>query len=390
MSVLNNISMEALINDPNISVKIAQEIEDMSWADSKWTTFLGRSENRGIRTFHTPNDEPFRPRVKAALSGVGVRGEADFDTNVDRLDIYSQTITPVVIGNSLNSGLKQYSRMKHIDFVREAKGSLTNWMRETRDKQFCTALANDLTDCVVADKTNGVKDSSTKTSVAEASKAITSGDVLKVDTIKRAIRQAKIGVTYNGSKRFQMKPIKSTITNEQGVSFNYISFFILVDTIQHYQLLQDPEWKEMQKYAPRSLDNHIFTGVIGVIDGCPVIDMGCWASDVAGLVDSETPDDEYKAFINSDNFNTLTMPSSYADSQPVSIGYLIGANALLFAGANEPTFYVDEFDYGRKVKVGIDRLFGIAKSKFKPNESGVLNKFANTDYATIGIFSSKE
>lgn len=390
MSVLNNIDMSGIVGNKNIGIKIAQEIENMSWADSKWSAFLGRSENRAIRTFHTPNDEPFRPRIKAALNGTGVRGNADFDTNTDRLDIYSQTIFPTIIGNSLNSGLKQYSRMEHIDFVREAKDSLTNWMRETRDKQFCAALANDITDCVVADATSGVKDSSAKTSVAEASKEIIKGDTLKVATIKAAIKQAKIGRTFQGKARFQMKPTKITRTREQGGSFAYISFVILLDTNQIYQLLNDPEWREMQKSAPRDDLARTFTGVVGMIDGCLVYDMGCWAVDVAGLVDSETPDDEYKAFINTDNVSTLTLPSSYANTQPVSIGYLIGANALLLAGANEPAFYVDEFDLGRKIKVGIDRLFGIAKSKFKPNEEGVLSKYANTDLATIGIFSSKE
>lgn len=391
MSVdFNRITMDDLRDDKNISVEIAREIESMSWADSKWSALIGRGENRGIRTFHTQNNKPYRPRIKAALNGEGVRGNADFDTNVDKIDIYSQTIYPMIVGNSVNSEVKQYSSMKTIDFVREAKDSLTNWMREMRDKQFCTALANDITDCVVADKTNGVKDSSAKTSVAEASKEIVQGDVLKVATIKKAIKQAKIGRTFQNIARFQMKPIKSTTTEEQGMAYTWISFVILLDTNQIYQLLADPEWREMQKYAPRDDLNRIFTGIVGMIDGCPVLDMGCWASDVAGLVDSETPDSEYKASINSNNFATLTMPSSYADTQPVSIGYLIGANALLFAGADEPQFYIDGFDITRKTKVGIDRLFGIAKSKFSPNEEGVLNRFANTDYATIGIFSSKE
>lgn len=389
----NNITMDALVNDKNISVAIAREIENMSWADSKWTPFLGRGENRGIRTFSAPNSEPFRPRMKAALNGSGVRGNSDFNTNTDKLEIYSQTIQPLVIGNSIDSEVEQYSRMKNIDFVKEAKDSLTNWMRETRDKFFCTALANSLTDCVVADKTNGVKDSSSKNSVIEASKEIKKGDVLKVSTIKKAIKQAKTGKTYNNISRFPMKPVKSTNRVENGVNYVCNSFVILLDTMQIYQLLNDPEWKEMQKLAPKNDNNRIFTGIVGMIDGCPVLDMGCWSADMAGLVDSTTPDDEYGAFINPDNFaNALTYPSAYAKdaANPVSIGYLIGAGALIMAGASEPSFYVEKFDATRKTKIAIDRLLGIAKSKFEPNAKGALNRFANTDYATIGIFSSKE
>ena len=393
MSVLDgNIQMSAILNNPNIAVKIAQEIEDMSWDDSKWRSLVGRGENRGVRTFHTPNDEPFRPRIKAALSGTGVRGEANFDTNLDKLDIYSQTIVPQIVGNAVESGNKQYAKMQHIDFVRETKGSLTNWIRETRDKLFCAALLNDLTDCVVADATDGVKDIKNALNVRAASKKVVAGDVLTVEAVKQAIKQAKMGVTYNGKARYPMKPVKSTTSNEQGMSYVYHSFIILLDTYQIYQLLKDPEWKDMQKYAPKSDANRIFTGLVGMIDGCPVLDMGVWSQDQSGLVNSETPDKEFEVFVNTDNLvgGKITMPSSYANTQPVSIGYLIGASALLMAGTNEPTFWIEDYDMGRKIRVGIDRLMGIAKAKFKPNENGALNRFANTDYSVIGIFSSKE
>jgi hypothetical protein len=387
----NQLNMDGLINDKNISVEIAREIEVMSWADSKWSAFLGRGENRGIRTFNTPRTEPYRPRLKAALTGKGVRGNADFDTNIDKLEIYSQTIYPVVVGNALDSEIEQYQSMKMIDFVREAKDSLTTWIRETRDRFFYTALANNLTNAVVADATNGVKDISTKNSVQAGSKGIVAGDVVKVSTIKAAIKLAKIGKRYDGKDIFPMKPVKSSNKVEGGITQTLNSFVILLDTYQIFQLLQDPEWKDMQSYAPRAEANRIFTGLIGMIDGCPVIDMGCWSSDMAGMVNSETSDDEFKAFINPDNFsNKLTLPSSYANSQPVSMGYLIGAGALIMGGASEPKFYVDSFDAGRKTKVGVDRLFAIAKSKFEPNSKGVLNKYANTDYAVIGILSSKE
>jgi hypothetical protein len=394
MSVLDgNIQMSALLNDPNISVEIGREIEDMSWDDSKWHPIVGRGENRGVRVFSAETKDPYRPRLKAALSGAGVRGEADFATNFDKIEIYSQTITPQIIGNAVPSGNKQYEKMKHIDFVREAKDSLTNWIRVARDKLFCTALFNDLTDCVVADATDGYKDVSTCLDVKAAAKKIVKGDVLTVATLKQAIKQAKMGVIYNGKARYPMRPVKcTTAPNPKDISVVYQNFVILLDTYQIYQILQDPEWKDMQKYAPKSETNRIFTGLVGMVDGCPVLDMGVWGQDQAGLVNSETPNSEYKDFIIADNLvnGKITYPSQYANAQPTSFGYLIGASALLMAGTTQPAFWIEEYDMGRKVRVGIDRLMGIAKAKFKPNESSALDRFAGTDFSVIGIISSKE
>ena len=72
------------------------------------------------------------------------------------------------------------------------------------------------------------------------------------------------------------------------------------------------------------------------------------------------------------------------------IGALIGASSLLFVGAESPTLYIDDTqDAGRKMVVGIDRVMTIAKARYI-NDDQPDSPYHNTDFATIGIFYSKE
>ena len=54
------------------------------------------------------------------------------------------------------------------------------------------------------------------------------------------------------------------------------------------------------------------------------------------------------------------------------------------------TIYIDETqDAGRKMGVGIDRIMTIAKGRYI-NDEEPNSPYHNTDFATIGIFYSKE
>lgn len=154
---LNNINIANWKNDPNVSVKIAEQIELASWAKSPFEPLTGRGSDRGVRTYLIDDVQPYRPRLKAQLSGSGVRGNTDFNANFDNLEILSQTIYPEVVGNAIKSEIKVYSALKHIDFVKEASDSLTEWIQAKRDRALVCALSNDFTNAVVCDKAEGYK-----------------------------------------------------------------------------------------------------------------------------------------------------------------------------------------------------------------------------------------
>lgn len=391
LDALNQIDIAGWKDNPNVSVEIAKVIEKASWKQSPFESIMGQGSDRGVRTYKVANNQPYRPRLKAPLMGDGVKGNADLDTNLDNLEILSQTIYPCVRANSLVSPIKQYSDIMHINFIKEGIDSLTSWIREIRDRHLITALSNDFTNAVVCDGTNGFKDTTAETSVQNATKKIVKGDVCNVKALRRAIFMARSGLGFTGKATFPMKPIASETISEGGISIVHYSYLILLDTYAVNQLKNDVEWIEMQKYAGvRGDKNRLFSGLIGEIDGCLVVDMGVWTKMQAGFLNSEVPDSEFETNIDKQNFTTLTPPSSYADKQPVCIGALIGASALIYAGAEKAGFYIDDtIDAGRKAKVGADLLMAVSKARFMA-ESDVLSPYSNTDYATIGIFCSKE
>ncbi|STP13366.1 hypothetical protein [Helicobacter cinaedi] len=147
----------------------------------------------------------------------------------------------------------------------------------------------------------------------------------------------------------------------------------------------------MQIHAGERGDkNRLFSGLLGLIDGCPVIDMGIWTKLQVGMPNSELSDEDFKKNIDPQNVSKITPPSYYTGTQPIAIGALIGASAIVMAGNDKVSFYInDNEDSGRKVVCGVDRLLSIAKGRFAL-ESGSLSAFSNQDFAVIGLFSSKE
>lgn len=387
-----NVESGNWIENPNISIEIAKEIEKAYWKECKIEAVLGRGENRALRSFQVKSSAPYRPRIKQRLLGDGVEGNADFDSNVDKMEIFATTLYPKVIGNSLNSDIEFYSLMNNIDFAKEASESLKSWMVDKVNRSIVAALANDITNIVVADATKGVKDSSAKASVAEACKAIVKGDTLTVATIRRAIFMAKTGLDYKNSKASTIKPTRITTKTIAGVETDIFSYLILLDTYQVEQIKKDPEWIEAQKALAtnKGLDAGFFTGLVGVIDGCPVIDMGVWTSDQVGLPNSQTNDTEFRNSLNLQNHSKIVTPSAYANSQPVSFGYLVGANALLAVGTPQARVLFEKRDYGRKTGIAVDRVLTIAKGRFDMSSSESWGYLHDKDIGIIGIASSLE
>lgn len=386
---LNKINIADWRNNPNVSVDIAKTIESASWKKSIWEPFVGAGQDRGIRTFKVSNTAPYRPRLKTQLQGDGVKGNADFETNLDNLEILSQTIYPEVLGNSIKSPIKYYSQVEEIDFIKEATDSLTGWIKDKRDRYFVTALFNDMTNAVICDS-DGFKDTSKNKSVAEAAKTIKAGDVCNVKAIRRAIFMARAGKNYQNKDAFPIKPIRTNTRTQSGLEVQSYSYIILLDSYQAHQLKSDAEWKEIQKIGLRGDKNNLFTGLLGLIDDCPVIDMGVWTKTQSGFLNSEISDSEFNAHIYKPNHKKITPPSFYTGTNPVSFGCLIGASALVLAGNEQINFYIDDTqDLGRKTICGVDRILGVSKGRFE-SPTGQMSVYDDTDYAFIGILSSKE
>ncbi len=379
---LNNINFNNISSNKNIGIEVGFEIQEASWLKSPFKSITGRGSDRGIRTYAVKNVQPYRPRLKAQLSGSGVNGNTDFDANYDKLEILSQTIYPEVFGNALPSQIRAYDEIEKIDFVKEACDSLANWMNEERDKRIVASLTNDFTNYIY----NATMD---------------------VATIRKAIFYARNGLKEDNTKAFPIKPIRADMVGVGDVMVQNTSYIIFLDSYQANQLKKDLEFKDLQKiYAFANEDKSaLYHGLLGVIDNCPVIDAGVWNKLNVGMPNSTISESEFKHYINKANVSNIVTPAQLKEKlndkekpnnkvklndKEISIGCLIGASSVLLAGSETTNFYIDETkDAGRKSVVGVDCILGVSKAKYQSSE-GVNTPYDNQDFAVIGLISNME
>ncbi|WP_283447434.1 DUF4043 family protein [Helicobacter pylori] len=373
---LNNINFNNISNNPNLGIEVGREIQNASWIKSPFFSITGTGADRGVRLFSVASQQPFRPRIKAQLTGSGVSGNTDFEANYDNLEILSQTIYPDAFGNSLRSKIKAYSELERIDFIKESVDSLTTWMNEERDKRIVASLTNDFTNYLYNAK-------------------------MDVSTIRKAIFHARNGLKADNKKAFPIKPIRATMQSVGNVMVQNTSYIILLDSYQANQLKADSEFKELRKlYAFAGEDKGmLYSGLLGVIDNCPVIDAGVWNKLNVGMPNSSVSDSDFTRYLNKANVKEIVTPHQLKEKlersikiqdKEISIGCLIGASAVLLAGSKETRFYIDEtVDAGRKSLVGVDCLLGVSKARYQSVE-GVVTPYDNQDYAVIGLVSNME
>ncbi len=377
---LNNINFNNISNNKNIGIEVGFEIQEASWVKSPFKSITGRGSDRGIRTYAVKNSQPYRPRLKAQLSGSGVSGNTDFDANYDKLEILSQTIYPEVFGNALPSQIRAYDEIERVDFIKEACDSLANWMNEERDKRIVASLTNDFTNYLYS-------------------------QTMSVATIRKAIFLARNGLKEDNSKAFPIKPIRADLVGVGGVMVQNTSYIVLLDSYQANQLKKDTEYKELRKlYAFANEDKGVlYHGLLGVIDNCPVIDAGVWNKLNVGMPNSTISESEFKRYINKANANSIVSPGQLKEllkqkeaakktplNSEISIGCLIGASSVLLAGSETTNFYIDETkDAGRKSVVGVDCILGVSKAKYQSSD-GVTTPYDNQDFAVIGLVSNME
>ncbi len=371
---LNNINFNNISNNKNIGIEVGFEIQEASWVKSPFKSITGRGSDRGIRTYAIKNAQPYRPRLKAQLSGSGVSGNTDFDANYDRLEILSQTIYPEVFGNALPSQIRAYDEIERIDFIKEACDSLANWMNEERDKRIVASLTNDFTNYIYS-------------------------PTMSVATIRKAIFLARNGLKEDNSKAFPIKPIRADMVSVGDVVVQNTSYIIFLDSYQANQLKKDADFKELRKlYAFANEDKgFLYQGLLGVIDNCPIVDAGVWNKLNVGMPNSTISESEFKRYVNKANANSIVSPgqlkdkiNNNKDKKEISIGCLIGASSILLAGSENTNFYIDETkDAGRKSVVGVDCILGVSKAKYQSSD-GVNTPYDNQDFAVIGLVSNME
>ncbi len=228
---------------------------------------------------------------------------------------------------------------------------------------------------------------------------------MNVATIRKAIFHARNGLKENNAKAFPIKPVRASMQSVGNVIVQNTSYIIFLDSYQANQLKADSEFKELRKlYAFAGEDKGmLYSGLLGVIDNCPVIDAGVWNKLNVGMPNSTVSDSDFSRYVNKANVSNIVTPNQLKEElkkhkqnkqetslNEISIGCLIGASAVLLAGSKETRFYIDEtVDAGRKSLVGVDCLLGVSKAKYQSTD-GVVTPYDNQDFAVIGLVSNME
>lgn len=391
---INEIRYEEFADNPLVAVKIAENMEEGYVADSLFEPLMGKSQDRPIRTYPHSTMEPYRPKLSDQLLGDGVEGNTDLDKNIDSFNRYSQTIFPKVKRNSLLSEIDEYRTVKDPEFVADSQMKLQNWMCSQSDRMIISALSSDMTNVVCASaNTKGYYDGSSAKSVKEYCNNITAGDVVSVATIKRAISMARFGLKYNGSETFALRPCRISQMNESGIKIFKTSYLVLLDNYQAEQLQNDPVWIDMHaKAGPRGYaENKFFSGLLGEIDNCPVINMGIWTKTQPGFLNTEVAQSDFERYVNSAVKGFLLGDYAGKNDHHTSIGAVVGGTAIAYVGSPIKFIIDNTADSGTKIKCGVSKILGIAKTRYEVTDDDRSNPlYDKEDFGVIGIISSKE
>lgn len=358
--------------DKNLAVDIAVEINKIYTQRNFFTRLAGVGKSRCVKFFPIESgDGTFRYRGKDKLYGRGVRGNTDFATNYDEMNLLTMDIKKENLGIALKSELRASQKAKKIDFIRECKDSLPDWFNDRTDEICFASLINNFTNVVVCDKTTGYKENGkTITSPQKAVQKIAKGDKVTLKALRQLVYMAKNGVDYKGNKTGMMiPPLYIEKKNENGIVewFDYV-YLILLSSTQAMQLKQDPEWIKREQVNVRGKENGLFSGYLGRVDNAVVLEVPDWTDLQVGLPNtSVTNESIFLESIYSPKNGVRTTFDEVRSGADVVFGCLLGADAIAFGAEAKPQFYIGEADLGRKMVVGADMWVAIAKVNYTLN-----------------------
>jgi len=362
------------LTEVGIKTEIAKEITEAVVEDSIFSQFIGMGKNAPIKT----QDESGNLngladiRLRGNIRSGGVQGDEDFETNRGKLVNLYQRVPLDTFGNSVRSGdaIKILSQAKFISFRDDAKEGLTESETDKLDRIILSRASDDCT-CIVPAGHRGEIDT----------KSITATDYLTVADVEEAIALAKSSKHADGSKKPKITPYKTIMTTDiHGVKIKRKLYLLFVGEASAYNLKQDPRWSEKQEAASNiGINSTLFTGQLGVIDDCILMDIGTVTDEYAGIY---TSDD--KGFDDQD-FSVY----AGASGATTEINILMGATAMVMPMDDGFNYYEDTYDMKRKAEVGIDRNMAIEKARFEGKKAHeIASPYHQKDFGVLALVAS--
>jgi N4-gp56 family major capsid protein len=367
--------------DPKDKVELAKAIDTAVMYESTFASMIGAGENAPIRTYKEDSSAVVTThRLRDLLRGIGVKGNSDFDTNEGKMKYLSQDFRMEIFGHSIRSDDMRIHQFKDdYDFTEQATDALKDWLTDMFDRKIFAALSNDCTNIVACKSTGGL---------TQLPSTIGDNDTFSVAAIREAARRARMGVDASGNPVPVVRPYKVKVKEIDGVPIKQNRYICMVSPTQAEQLKSDTEWKEIQKYAASRGDDHsFFTGVIGAVDEVIVVMAQQWSDEYAGIISNETDTSTYFH----DGFDSTLNSTIYtgSSSKKTEVALFFGATAVGMPISSNLNIYADKtVDMGRKMRIGVDRMISIAKSRFIGlSAEQKASRYHNKDLSTIAIVS---
>lgn len=344
--------------------------------ESKFAQYIGTGNNAIIKAQKEDGlSATATMKFRGLIRNGGVSGDDDFDTNEGTLTYLTQTVGLESSGNSIPSGkaLKILTQVHFENFKEDAKDGLEESETDKMDRRIISRLSDGCTNIVACNH---------HTDLTTAN--IVPGDVLSVADVVATVTRAKSGKDAAGNPAPRLRPYKSIITKDaHGIEVKREIYVMFIGSKSAFNIKQDPEWQSKQEAATDTgITGMIFSSQVGVIEDVVLVEQSTVSDEYAGMYTSADTG------IDGQDFSIY---KGTADLK-TEINLLVGANAMMMPMDSGYNYFEEKYDMDRKVKVAVDRDYGIAKTKFvgKAGTPEVNSIYHNKDYGVIAVVAAED
>jgi len=382
MGVFNGLSAKDFVSDSETKIAYSKEVTRAVTAKSKIEPFLARpgSENEAIiktvkKTCELGNIVSVS--LEDELTEAGATGNVTLDASSEELKEIKQFIKVDRWQHMVPSNGSVVTQRGADSFKNRAKNSLKNWGTRKFDKVFFNSMSADCTNVVCA----GHHDTHDCSNIVQS-------DVLTTADVEEARRRAELGVDGEGKPVPPIQPVSSSKEENAGFYEDLPMYVMFVGTNTARHIKNDPNWAEARRDArERGKSNPIFTGALGFWDGVLLLNIGNDTPRQSGILTSKS---NFEGFSNVKKSDLSTYAGDSGQETEVNLFMGAGAAHMVVDMGVQYYDYPDKDDV-RRMNAAIDRVYGLAKTKFEASANdGILKDsvFDGKDYAVIAVVSS--